>query len=154
MERIVCASGQSSTSSPCQAKLRSQPALIYEGSTYVYTYFFLLCSHCHIEKVIFTQSGKIHALNLEELKMWVMPNFPCLKFPSNGVIPSLSFPFYLRVGERYFMVEGGGAADMSKSLGRAAKYQAAILLCGRSSPSGCLDWILNEWTSEYIELSI
>lgn len=42
----------------------------------------------------FSTIWKYSQLNLKELRGRAVPTFPCLKFPSNGVIPSLSFPFY------------------------------------------------------------
>lgn len=74
----------------------------------------------HMEEVLFSLSfvsffyfstiWKYSQLNLEELRGRGVPTFPCLKFPSNGVIHSLSFPFYTWVGEERDEASTGAAA--------------------------------------------
>lgn len=114
-----------------ESKLKSQPALIYGSRIYPPIILPNALVLLHWGDGHFSTVWKYSCLNLVELRCWVMPTFPCLKFPSNGVIPSLSFPFYSWVGELYFTVEGEGL-DMSTSTSpsRAAKYQRVLLLRG------------------------
>lgn len=76
----------------------------------------------------FSTIWKYSQLNLEELRGRAVPTFPCLKFPSNGVMPSLSFPFYTWVGETSAHCERGLGLDGSSSLGRAAGYHRIIAM--------------------------
>lgn len=65
----------------------AQPSLTYGRSAFLSLASLSLSFY-------FSTIWKYSQLNLEELRGRAVPTFPCLKFPSNGVIHSLSFPFY------------------------------------------------------------
>lgn len=97
---------------------------IYDIRTKCYFFLSQVCFFlqflCAVKEGYFSTIWKYSQLNLEELRGRAVPTFPCLKFPSNGVIPSLSFPFYTWVGETSAHCGRGRGLDRSSSLDRAA----------------------------------
>lgn len=57
-------------------------------------------------------------------------NFPLFKIPKQWSYTIPVFPILLGSGRTLFHCGGGGGVDMSTGRGRAAKYQAVLLLCG------------------------
>lgn len=57
-------------------------------------------------------------------------NFPLFKIPKQWSYTIPVFPILLVSGRTLFHCGGGRGVDTSKGLGRAAKYQAVLVLCG------------------------
>ncbi len=171
--------GQSSTSSPFMAKfpiynlthgisslknhqwlflknylqwhweLESQPAVTYGSRIYPPIILSNALVLLHWEEGHFSTVWKYSWLNLVELRCWVMPTFPCLKFPSNGVIPSLSFPFCLWVGELHFTVEGEEVWTWVKARAEQPHIKQCYYCVGFFL-WGFLELFLNAWAGQCI----
>ena len=111
----------------CHWELKSQPAVIYGSRIYPPIILSKALVLLHSEEAHFSTVWKYSWLNLVELRCRAVPTFPCLKFPSNGVIPSLSFPFHSWVGELYFTGEGGGGVDMQRP-GQSSQVSSCAII--------------------------
>lgn len=73
---------------------------------------------------------EIFTVEFSRAQMVSHANFPLFKIPKQWSYTLPVFPILYMSGRTLFRCGGGGGVDMSKSLGRAAKYQTVLLFCG------------------------